>query len=90
MFLPGMSRAVEFWLNANLKVVASYDKSRLGLTVMRPECCPFCRSQDLRPLTIAGVDLTGYRCHDCEKIFYVTADAQPAALPKKTNTKRGK
>jgi len=45
--------------------------------VTMPDCCPFCRSHDLRPLTVEGGDLTGFRCHDCDKTFYVTAEAQP-------------
>ncbi len=36
-----------------------------------PRSCPFCDSQDIRILTGTGVDLVGYRCHECQKTFYV-------------------
>jgi hypothetical protein len=38
-----------------------------------PDACPFCRSFDIRPLTNPGIDLLGFRCHDCQRTFYVTA-----------------
>lgn len=38
-------------------------------------------------MTGAGVDLVGYRCHDCQKAFYVAAldfgaDPPPTPRPK--------
>ena len=52
-----------------------------------PRSCPFCDSQDIRIMTGAGVDLVGYRCHDCQKAFYVAAldfgaDPPPTPRPK--------
>lgn len=51
-----------------------------------PQSCPFCSSHDIRMLTASGLDLTGYRCHDCQGTFYVgsaaikpRAEAAPAA-----------
>lgn len=41
----------------------------------RPPLCPYCRSFDLRSLTPAGVDLHGFRCHDCSRTFYLTASS---------------
>jgi hypothetical protein len=35
--------------------------------------CPFCESHDLRSLTGPGLDVAGYRCHDCSNTFYVAA-----------------
>lgn len=45
-----------------------------------PERCPFCDSHDVRPLTAIGVDLAGYRCHDCSKTFYAAAVKLPAEI----------
>jgi transposase-like protein len=41
-----------------------------------PETCPFCRSYDLRALVGLELDVTGYRCHDCHKTFYVPTPVQ--------------
>jgi transposase-like protein len=37
---------------------------------MAPQACPFCTSLDVRPLSVPGVTLTGYSCHDCLRTFY--------------------
>jgi tRNA(Ile2) C34 agmatinyltransferase TiaS len=44
-----------------------------------PGMCPFCRSFDVRVLTALGSGPTGYRCHDCQKTFFVTA-AEPVPV----------
>lgn len=48
-----------------------------------PEGCPFCRCKDVRPLSDPALELVGYRCHDCERTFYVTTvkeSPQPAKV----------
>jgi transposase-like protein len=53
---------------------------------MSPGMCPFCRSFDVRILTAIGSGLTGYRCHDCQKTFYVTTAAPSPLRPRKPKT----
>jgi hypothetical protein len=45
------------------------------VSMSSPQSCPFCESRDIRMLTASGLDLTGYRCHDCQGTFYVAAVA---------------
>jgi transposase-like protein len=49
-----------------------------------PGTCPFCRSFDVRILTALGSGPAGYRCHDCEKTFFVAA-AEPLPLEPKSD-----
>ena len=35
--------------------------------------CPKCQSFDVRQVTMQGVDLYGYACHDCLHVFYISA-----------------
>jgi transposase-like protein len=35
--------------------------------------CPSCLSHDIRPLNATAIGVSGYRCHDCAKIFYVAS-----------------
>ena len=48
-----------------------------------PEGCPYCQSRDIRTIAPSDVDLSGYRCHECQRVFYVadvTLRAEPAAI----------
>jgi transposase-like protein len=38
-----------------------------------PQRCPFCESHDVRTITPTDLDLVGYRCHDCQNMFYAAA-----------------
>jgi transposase-like protein len=37
--------------------------------------CPHCRSHDVRALNAAVTGVSGFRCHDCTKVFYVAVTA---------------
>jgi transposase-like protein len=50
-----------------------------------PGICPFCRSFDVRILTALGTGPTGYRCHDCQKTFFVTAEEPLESAERKTD-----
>jgi transposase-like protein len=54
---------------------------------MSPGICPFCRSFDVRLLTALGRGPAGYRCHDCQKTFYVTAAPAVPLGPSEPDTK---
>ncbi len=32
--------------------------------------CPYCHSHDPRVLIAAVIGVSGYRCHDCGRVFY--------------------
>jgi hypothetical protein len=56
---------------------------------MSPGMCPYCRSFDVRTLTAVGHGPAGYRCHDCQKTFYVTPAATMPSAGSDTGTKGG-
>lgn len=45
------------------------------MSMITPDGCPYCRCSDIRQITIPSVDLIAYRCHQCQRLFYV-ADVQ--------------
>ena len=34
-------------------------------------CCPYCRLLDVRPVISHGLELAGYRCQDCSRVFFI-------------------
>ena len=38
-----------------------------------PRRCPFCESNDVREVRMSGEELTGFRCRDCDQMFFVGA-----------------
>jgi transposase-like protein len=57
---------------------------------MSPGICPFCRSFDVRILTALGSGPTGYRCHHCQKTFYVSEAPGFPSGPSEPETTRHK
>jgi transposase-like protein len=51
--------------------------------------CPFCVSQDVRPITPALTRGAAYRCHDCERIFYVVSEGVTPGIRKPWNEPTG-
>lgn len=55
--------------------------------------CPHCRCYDIRQITKSGLDLIGYRCHDCQRTFYVAVTQIPVESrpddPPARKTERG-
>jgi transposase-like protein len=41
-----------------------------------PQACPFCQSPDPRLVTGRDLELSGFRCGECMRVFYV-ATAMP-------------
>jgi transposase-like protein len=35
--------------------------------------CPQCSSHDIRRLKTAVIGISGFRCHECAKLFYVAS-----------------
>jgi transposase-like protein len=33
--------------------------------------CPFCSCLDVRAISDPRLELVGFRCHDCQRVFYV-------------------
>jgi transposase-like protein len=33
--------------------------------------CPFCSCLDVRAINDPALELVGFRCHDCQRVFYV-------------------
>lgn len=52
------------------------------MPTLPPSRCPFCESQDIRRLPSDGDELVGYRCHQCDRIFYVAAVRIQQVAPK--------
>ena len=33
--------------------------------------CPFCSCLDVRAINDPALEMVGFRCHDCQRVFYV-------------------
>ena len=33
--------------------------------------CPFCSCLDVRAMNDPALEMVGFRCHDCQRVFYI-------------------
>jgi transposase-like protein len=57
-----------------------------------PQRCPHCDSHDVRQISPADADGTGFHCHQCSKVFFAPAEKPPARRPpvKKEKARRAR